>query len=173
MGLPESIRSAAHNHCDQIILPRVAAWETTTEYPLRAFSKAAADGLLGLYCPTDLGGEGLTFAEAIPVFEEFGRGSGLYAFSLSMHNTVAYAIAKFGQDAFRDEGCSASLPVRHLVASYLPSHNLDQMHLECERAPRSIPPVEYPKEMGLCYPDTNTVPAASGSKPSGHFVSEL
>ncbi len=103
MGLSESIRSAARNHCDQIILPRVAAWETTTEYPLRAVSKAAADGLLGLYCPTDLGGQGLTFPEAIPVFEEFGRGSGLYAFSLSMHNIVAYAIAKFGQAAFQDE----------------------------------------------------------------------
>ncbi len=106
MSTAESIRAAARHHCDQIILPEVAEWETTTRYPRKAAVTAAAHGLLGLYCPLEFGGQDLTFAEAIPVFEEFGRGAGLYAFSLSMHNIVAYAIASFGQTSFRNSWMS-------------------------------------------------------------------
>ncbi|MBU37592.1 MAG: acyl-CoA dehydrogenase [Anaerolineaceae bacterium] len=102
MSKAESIRAAARKHCEQVILPEVTAWEATTRYPRKAAVTAAADGLLGLYCPTEFGGQGLTFPEAIPVFEEFGRGAGLYAFSLSMHNIVAYAVSGFGQPSFRN-----------------------------------------------------------------------
>lgn len=102
MNKSESIRAAARKHCEQVILPEVTSWEATTRYPRKAALTAAADGLLGLYCPTEFGGQGLSFSEAIPVFEEFGRGAGLYAFSLSMHNIVAYAVSGFGQPSFRN-----------------------------------------------------------------------
>ncbi|MEE9199224.1 MAG: acyl-CoA dehydrogenase family protein, partial [Dehalococcoidia bacterium] len=98
----ERIRLAARKHCEQVILPNVEAWEAGDEYPLDAVAKAAADGLLGLYCPPEYGGQGLSFAEGIPVYEELGRGAGLYAFSLSMHNIVAYTVCGFGQPALRD-----------------------------------------------------------------------
>jgi alkylation response protein AidB-like acyl-CoA dehydrogenase len=98
----ESIRAAAREHCDQVILNEVTAWEAETRFPRKAAVTAAEQGLLGLYCPTEFGGQGLTFPEAIPVFEELGRGAGLYSFSLSMHNIVAYAVSGFGQLSFRD-----------------------------------------------------------------------
>ncbi len=98
----EQIRAAARKHCEQVILPEVEAWEASTRYPRKQAVIAAADGLLGLYCPPEYGGQGLSFAEAIPVFEELGKGAGLYSFSLSMHNIVAYAVSGFGQPAFRD-----------------------------------------------------------------------
>jgi len=98
----EQISAAARKHCEQVILPEVAAWEASMRYPRKQTVIAGADGLLGLYCPPEHGGQGLSFAEAIPVFEELGRGAGLYSFSLSMHNIVAYAVSGFGQPAFRD-----------------------------------------------------------------------
>ena len=99
----DSIRSVARKHCEQVILPQVKAWEATTIYPRQAANTAASDGLLGLYCPIDLGGQALSFSDAIPVYEELGRGAGLYSFSLSMHNIVSYAISSFGQASLSNE----------------------------------------------------------------------
>lgn len=106
MSSSESILKAAKIHCDQIIRPNVKDWESTTRYPLEAVSEAARHGLLGLYCPKNYGGQELSFAEGIPVFEELGRGEGLYAFSFSMHNIVAFAICNFGQKDLRDKWAS-------------------------------------------------------------------
>ncbi|MFQ5854466.1 MAG: acyl-CoA dehydrogenase family protein [Anaerolineae bacterium] len=102
MSTADKIHKAARQHCETVILPNAEAWESTTQYPLEAAAAAAEAGLLGLYCPTEYGGQGLSFAEGIPVFEELGRGAGLYAFSFSMHNIVAYAVCNFAQPAVRD-----------------------------------------------------------------------
>lgn len=102
MSKAEKILEAARNHYEEVICPNVDHWESTTEYPMNAAAEAAKIGLLGLYCPKEYGGQGLSFAEGIPVFEELGRGEGLYAFSFSMHNIVAFAICNFGQKELRD-----------------------------------------------------------------------
>ena len=62
----------------------------TARYPREA---VAASGLTGLFCPSDLGGSGLGFPAGMEVFEELGRGDAALAFSLSMHNAVAAAVA--------------------------------------------------------------------------------
>lgn len=103
MSNAEKILAAAKNHYEEIICPNVDQWETSSEYPLDAVAKAGKNGLLGLYCPEEYGGQGLSFAEGIPVFEELGRGEGLYAFSFSMHNIVTFAVCTFGQESFRDK----------------------------------------------------------------------
>jgi hypothetical protein len=48
---------------------------------------------IGLFCPSDLGGSGLGFPAGMEVFEELGRGDAALAFSHSMHNAVAAAVA--------------------------------------------------------------------------------
>jgi alkylation response protein AidB-like acyl-CoA dehydrogenase len=103
MSSAERVRQAARKHCEVVIVPNVEDWETSAQYPLDAAAAAAKDGLLGLYSPVEFGGQGLSFADAIPVFEELGRGAGLYAFSLSMHNIVTYAISSFAQSSLRDK----------------------------------------------------------------------
>ena len=84
MSVAEKCRQVAKYHCDEVICPNVENWESTSQYPLEAVRGVAKDGLLGLYSPTEYGGVGLSFADGIPVFEELGKGDGLYAFSLSM-----------------------------------------------------------------------------------------
>ena len=102
MSNAEKIIKAARYHSEEIICPNVDQWESSLDYPVDAAAEAAKNGLLGLYCPKEFGGQGLSFAEGIPVFEELGRGEGLYAFSFSMHNIVSFAICTFGQEKLRD-----------------------------------------------------------------------
>ena len=99
----QDIVVAARKHYEEIICPNVDDWENSSEYPLAAAAEAAKHGLLGLYCPKEYGGQALSFEEGIPVFEELGKGEGLYAFSFSMHNIVTFAICSFGQKELRDE----------------------------------------------------------------------
>ncbi|NQU29345.1 MAG: acyl-CoA dehydrogenase family protein [Anaerolineae bacterium] len=103
MSNAEKIIKAARYHSEEIICPNVDQWESSLDYPVDAAAEAAKNGLLGLYCPKEFGGQGLSFAEGIPVFEELGRGEGLYAFSFSMHNIVTFAICSFGQEKLRDD----------------------------------------------------------------------
>ena len=100
---PQEIMNAAREHYEEIICPNVDEWESMTEYPFAAAKDAAKHGLLGLYSPKEYGGQSLSFEEAIPVFEQLGKGEGLYAFSFSMHNIVTFAICSFGQQELRDE----------------------------------------------------------------------
>jgi hypothetical protein len=97
------ILQSAEKHLREVISPQIDDWEASTSYPRAAAQLAAQDGLLGMYCPPELGGQGLSFGEAIPVYEILGKGAGLYSFSLSMHNIVAFAISGFGTDSFKKE----------------------------------------------------------------------
>ncbi len=75
------------------VAPGLDAWEREARYP-RAV--VASSGLTGLFVPPELGGLGLSYADAMPVFEELGRGDASLAFSLSMHNAVAAIVAAGG-----------------------------------------------------------------------------
>jgi len=88
---------AARRHADDVIKPQVRDWERAGAFPRDAAEAAATDGLLGLFAPEAVGGQGASLAEAMDVFEELGRGDAAYAFALSMHNAVANTIARFGQ----------------------------------------------------------------------------
>ena len=88
---------AARRHADDVIKPQIREWESAAVFPREAAALAAADGLLGLFAPATIGGQGASLAAAMDVFEELGRGDAAYAFALSMHNAVANAIARFGQ----------------------------------------------------------------------------
>ena len=101
MNNANDILAAARHHYSEIICPQVDKWEASSEYPLAAAREAARGGLLGLYCPGEYGGQALSFEDAIPVFEELGKGEGLYAFSLSMHNIVSFAICSYGGEELR------------------------------------------------------------------------
>jgi alkylation response protein AidB-like acyl-CoA dehydrogenase len=84
------MRATAAAFVRDTVKPGVAAWERDGRYPRAA---VATSGLTGLFCPSDLGGSGLGFPAGMEVFEELGRGDAALAFSLSMHNAVAVAVA--------------------------------------------------------------------------------
>jgi len=79
----------ARQFVDSVVRPSLEKWEAEPRYPREA---VAASGLTGLFVSPERGGLGLTYAEAVDVFEELGRGDGSLAFSISMHNAVAAAV---------------------------------------------------------------------------------
>ncbi|MCV6575985.1 MAG: acyl-CoA dehydrogenase family protein [Cohaesibacter sp.] len=103
MSNPEAILDAARSHATHIIKPQVNEWNKQGDWPRAASDLAAKDGLLGLYCPVELGGQGLSLADGIQVYEELGKGDGAYAFALSMHNICSYALCGFGTEAAKDK----------------------------------------------------------------------
>ena len=64
---------AARRHADDVIKPQVREWESAAVFPREAAALAAADGLLGLFAPVTVGGQGAGLAAAMDVFEELGR----------------------------------------------------------------------------------------------------
>lgn len=82
----------------KVVQPGVAAWEEAAAYPREAVK---ASGLTGMFAPADQDGLDLSFPEAARVFEELGRGDAALAFSMSMHNAVASAVTRAGDDELR------------------------------------------------------------------------
>jgi len=97
-----AILEIAHTHATEVIAPNVDAWNAAKTWPRDASDKAGAAGLMGLYAPEELGGQGLPLAEGIQVYEQLGLGDGAYAFALSMHNICTFAGCGYGTDAFKD-----------------------------------------------------------------------
>jgi len=69
------LRAAARRHAHEVVAPHVAAWEAEARFPREAAHAAAGDGLLGLFAPKAVGGQGLTFAQGMGVFEEGTQGA--------------------------------------------------------------------------------------------------
>jgi hypothetical protein len=99
---PAALRAAARRHADDVVAPAVDGWERRRRFPRAAARAAAKDGLLGVFAPVEVGGQGLSFADGMPVFEDLGRGDAAYAFTLSMHNAVAATIGRFGSGPLRE-----------------------------------------------------------------------
>ena len=97
-----AILETARTHATEVIAPNVDAWNAAKTWPRDASNKAGAAGLMGLYAPEELGGQGLPLAEGIQVYEQLGLGDGAYAFALSMHNICTFAGCGYGTDAFKD-----------------------------------------------------------------------
>ena len=97
-----AILEIAHTHAKEVIAPNVDAWNAAKTWPRDASDKAGAAGLMGLYAPEELGGQGLPLAEGIQVYEQLGLGDGAYAFALSMHNICTFAGCGYGTDAFKN-----------------------------------------------------------------------
>lgn len=96
------LRDAAREHVRAVVAPSVARWEREGRFPREAAEQAGAAGLCGLFAPREVGGQGRSFAEAMDVFEELGRGDASYAFALSMHNAVTTAIGRHASQRTRD-----------------------------------------------------------------------
>lgn len=99
----EDTLSAARIHCDEDIKPNVNEWNEAGAWPREASDKAADLGLTGLYATEEFGGLGFSLGDGIRVYEELGKGDGVYAFALSMHNICTYAGCGFGTDAFKQK----------------------------------------------------------------------
>jgi acyl-CoA dehydrogenase len=96
----EELRQSVRGFLDRELAPHAQAWEAERWFPDEVFGKLAAQGLLGLKYPTELGGQGGDYLHEAVLVEELARiGSGGTAAGIGAHTNIATPpIWKFGTD---------------------------------------------------------------------------
>jgi acyl-CoA dehydrogenase len=96
----EELRSSIRGFIDRELAPHSQQWEDEQWFPDEVFPKLAAQGLLGLKYPTELGGQGGDYLHEAVMCEEMARiGSGGTAAGIGAHVNIATPpIWKFGTD---------------------------------------------------------------------------
>jgi len=96
----EQLRESIRGFIDRELAPHSQTWEDEQWFPDEVFPKLAAQGLLGLKYPTELGGQGGDYLHEAVMCEEMARiGSGGTAAGIGAHVNIATPpIWKFGSD---------------------------------------------------------------------------
>jgi acyl-CoA dehydrogenase len=96
----EELRASVRGFLDRELAPHAQAWEEERWFPDEVFPKLAAQGLLGLKYPTELGGQGGDYLHEAVLVEELARiGSGGTAAGIGAHTNIATPpIWKFGTE---------------------------------------------------------------------------
>jgi acyl-CoA dehydrogenase len=96
----EELRTSIRGFIDRELAPHSQQWEDEQWFPDEVFPKLAAQGLLGLKYPTELGGQGGDYLHEAVMCEEMARiGSGGTAAGIGAHVNIATPpIWKFGSD---------------------------------------------------------------------------
>jgi acyl-CoA dehydrogenase len=96
----EELRASIRGFLDRELAPHAAQWEADEWFPDEVFEKLAAQGLLGLKYPTELGGQGGDHLHEAVLVEELARiGSGGTAAGIGAHTNIATPpIWRFGTE---------------------------------------------------------------------------
>jgi acyl-CoA dehydrogenase len=96
----EELRESIRGFIDRELAPHSQHWEDERWFPDEVFGKLAAQGLLGLKYPTELGGQGGDYLHEAVMCEELARiGSGGTAAGIGAHVNIATPpIWKFGSE---------------------------------------------------------------------------
>jgi acyl-CoA dehydrogenase len=96
----EELRESVRGFLDRELAPHAQRWEEECWFPDEVFPKLAAQGLLGLKYPTELGGQGGDYLHEAVLVEEMARiGSGGTAAGIGAHVNIATPpIWRFGTD---------------------------------------------------------------------------
>ena len=94
----EELRESIRGFLDRELAPHAQEWEDARWFPDEVFPKLAAQGLLGLKYPAELGGQGGDYLHEAVLVEELARiGSGGTAAGIGAHTNIATPpIWKFG-----------------------------------------------------------------------------
>ncbi|MBA3457024.1 MAG: acyl-CoA dehydrogenase family protein [Deltaproteobacteria bacterium] len=90
------VQRTARDAAERILLPRAAARDLSSEFPLAEMRELAALGLLGIAVPEALGGADAGTVAYSLALQELARGDGSVAVTVSVTNMVAELIAKYG-----------------------------------------------------------------------------
>lgn len=97
--------------------PNASQWEIRGALDREVLSVMAAIGFAGIYVRQDVGGSGLSRADAALVFEQLARGCVSTAAFLALHNTATWMIDAYGHEQQRRQW-APRLCTMELIASY-------------------------------------------------------
>jgi alkylation response protein AidB-like acyl-CoA dehydrogenase len=97
----EAILDAVRDFAQTELAPHALDWDERKHFPRETLSRAGELGLGGIYVREDVGGSGLSRADAAAIFEELAVGDPAIAAYISIHNMVAWMIDSYATDAQR------------------------------------------------------------------------
>jgi alkylation response protein AidB-like acyl-CoA dehydrogenase len=98
------------------LLPNADAWDETRHFPAEELREAAALGFAAIYVDEQHGGTGLSRLDAALIFEELAYADPSTTAFLTIHNMVAWMIARFGNDEQRERFLPKVLSGEHFVS---------------------------------------------------------
>lgn len=109
-----AILEAVREFAQVRLAPNALDWDRRKHFPRDVLAEAGELGLGGIYVREDVGGTGLSRADAAAVFEQLAMGDPTIAAYISIHNMVAWMIDVNGTDAQRREWLSRLTTMRDL-----------------------------------------------------------
>jgi len=91
-----AIQDTALTFARERIAPGAAEWDETCHFPVDVIREAASLGMASIYVPAEQGGAGLSRLDGALVFEALAYGCPAISSYISIHNMVAWMVAKYG-----------------------------------------------------------------------------
>jgi hypothetical protein len=96
----ELLRRSVREFAETEIRPHVAEWDNAQHFPVELVPKMAALGLMGIQCPEEYDGAGMSAIDYCICIEELARVDPAIALSVAAHNGLCSShILMFGTDA--------------------------------------------------------------------------
>ncbi|MBV1692959.1 MAG: acyl-CoA dehydrogenase family protein [Hyphomicrobiales bacterium] len=112
-----AIRETALNFAKERLAPHALEWDETSHFPVDVIRETAALGMATIYVPAEKGGSGLSRLDGALIMEALAYGCPAISAYISIHNMVAWMVAKYGTDAQID-AWMPSLASMKWLASY-------------------------------------------------------
>jgi alkylation response protein AidB-like acyl-CoA dehydrogenase len=94
-----AIQDTALTFAKERIAPHAAEWDETSHFPVDIIKETAALGMATIYVPAEQGGSGLSRLDGALIMEALAYGCPAIAGYISIHNMVAWMVAKYGSEA--------------------------------------------------------------------------
>jgi alkylation response protein AidB-like acyl-CoA dehydrogenase len=100
----ELLRRSIREFAETEIRPHVVEWDNAQHFPIELVPKLAALGLMGIQCPEEYGGAGMSAIDYCVCLEELARVDSSIALSVAAHNGLCSAhILMFGTEAQKQQ----------------------------------------------------------------------
>jgi len=93
-----AIQETALTFAKERILPNALEWDETAHFPVDVLREIAALGMATIYVPAEKGGSGLTRLDGALIMEALAYGCPAVSAYVSIHNMVAWMVAKYGSE---------------------------------------------------------------------------
>ena len=94
-----AIQETALTFAKERIAPHAAEWDETCHFPVDVIRETAPLGMATIYVPEDKGGSGLSRMDGALIMEALAYGCPAISGYISIHNMVAWMVAKYASDA--------------------------------------------------------------------------
>src|SRR5262245_11991764 len=112
-----AIQDTALAFARECIAPEAIRWDETSHFPVDVIRETAALGMGTIYVPAEQGGSGLSRLDGALIFEALSYGCPAVASYISIHNMVAWMLARGGSPA-QVEAFMGKLASMEWLASY-------------------------------------------------------